>query len=1022
MNSTHCSLRVDHARSRRSASGFALLGALFVIVGVAGVSLIALMSMTLTASRAYQSENETANDVRAADNALESAINMLRMDPNGELGRNDNCIDPGGVDFESNDRTVTVTANCEESTLSMPVNDSPSGTAPSVRLVGSEGYQSAPSWADTVRWDNDCLLGSSGLGSCGPWSLGIGSANYSSYAATEFAAAQPNLVHTADVDPANPDNEKTLKFAADVLSRHGSATMVPPSLAQPAAEVAGSYEQGDDGLFAPQGGVDCGVSQVGHPWNVIGAQIRDSDTASLGLPTCGSTAINALALDPRYEIENDSGVALRPSFGETFASFAPTPTCSAGVGGVIELPPGAYGKAQTAALNDLLGGNCPNRVFWFRSVNASTAGAYWFDVEDPTKPDGSAQVRDLWNSLIVSDPTVRVIFGTPTGGFNPSAAASATFPDACDPKAAGVEIELSPRTTIRQLGGKVSICDRSTEDSTSNVPAAIWQAGNADGGWRGVADPAQSQIAINQVNSDLIGWDPLGWLSDSATVTSPTNAWLVDGNVAYAKFTCQIIFSGTCAGDIEMKARGFAMPSAAAAPAGRLDRLDVLIKAKAQTNGGFNLTLFQNGAMGTEVKFFKAGASTASCGAYFPFLPDSKHGGLYMTLAVDLMSTTGQPITGIPKCNAAGLTRADLQGSGVDVTHRLSNNVSFGIYSNITNEIWIDGVELQAGWDLTPTGAIGGSGWNNAGNTLVTDGYHSGYTLGGCPFLGSCSTATRSVAVTGFDNTVRPHVPVDGSLEEAGVIVTGETTDQNFFTNGSFYDLSREPDISSGSWMRVTVSNLRDTPGGQCVAYWPRVPFWGQGVYLDLLDPSVAGTCNTVLTNSEQLIGASAVLEVHVARNSWGANVDYGTRIDSVRLSTVTSGQYTKPRSPAVMTIGDGPSDDSSFNIFGQVSMPRNDLNVRWNGPAPTDDSGEPVAIGGGNMILASLGSYVAPGGEAGVICCSPTKPAERIVELTATVPDSGGPRVVGTARVVINDVGGPGSGLRVEDWSLDEA
>ncbi len=121
-----------------------------------------------------------------------------------------------------------------------------------------------------------------------------------------------------------------------------------------------------------------------------------------------------------------------------------------------------------------------------------------------------------------------------------------------------------------------------------------------------------------------------------------------------------------------------------------------------------------------------------------------------------------------------------------------------------------------------------------------------------------------------------------------------------------------------------------------------------------------------------------------------------------------------------VVTVGDGPSDNSSFNIFGQVSMPRNDLNVRWNGPVPVDAAGEPSAIGGGNMILSGLGSYVAPGAEAGVICCSPTKPAERIVDLTATVPDPvGGTKVVGTARVVISDVGGPGAGLTIEEWSI---
>lgn len=1016
------SLSVRGSGKRRPTSGgFALLGALFVIIGFAGVSLIALMSMTLTASKVSIAENDTAMDLRAADNGLESAVNMLRMDPQGHLGLNDNCIDPAGVDFTSNDRTVTITGDCEESTLSMPLTDSATAEAPSVRLVGDTGYTSASTWPDTVHWANPCLGGDGALGSCAPWKNLIGGPNYTSYAATEFGSTVPNLIHTAGLDPTSPDLNKTLTFAADVRARHGSATAIPNMFQAPAVEVAGNYQQGDAGLFATQTAKDCGIAQFGNPWVALGAQIHDSDTGSLIVPTCGSSATDAVGLDPRYEIEDDSGVALRPTLGENFTAFAPTPTCSAGPGGVIELPPGAYGKAQTAALNDLLGGSCPNRTFWFRSESASTPGAYWFDVDDPTKPDGSAQTRDLWNSLIVSDPTVRVIFGVPSGGFSTSAAGSATFPQACDTEAAGVEIELSPRTTIRHLAGQVAICDRSTEASTSNVPAAIWQAGNADGGWRGVANPSSSTIAINQVTDDLIGWDPLGWLNDTATLTNPGNAWIADGNEATAEFTCRIIFSGACAGDVDLQARGFTM--AGSVPAGRLDHLDLIVRGRADTDGGFNLSLFSSGSMGTEVKFYAAGATTPTCGVYFPFLPDAKDANLAMNLSVDLMAPSGQAVGSLPKCaNVAGLTKADLEGSGVDIQFRLVNQVDFGIYTSVEDSIHIDGVELQAGWELNPTSATPGSGWNNAANLISTDPFvsptdtqHSGYTLSGCPVFGSCATATRSVTVSGFDNTVNPAVPVDGTLVDAGIVVTGETTESNFFTNGSFYDLSAEPDISQGSWMRVTLSNLRDTPSGTtCQAYWPRVPFWGQGVYIDLLDPTI-GNCSTVLTSAEQFVGATAVLEVHVERNSWGAWVNYGTRIDSMRLSTVTSGQYTKPRSPSVMTIGDGPSSDSSFNVFGQVSMPRNDLNVAWNGPAPRDPSGESVAIGGGNMILRSLGSYVAPGGEAGVICCSPTRPAERIVELTATLDGE----VMGRARVVISDVGGAGSGLRIEDWRI---
>ena len=981
-------------------NGFALIGALFVVIGIAGVALIALMTMTLSFSKISVIENAKAREVRAADNALDSAINMMRMDPAGLLGTPDNCIDPAGVDFASNERVVTVTATCEASPQLIRTDAVSSPTAPALQLVGPNGYQSGDSFADTVHWDNECLLGNPALGSCAPWVLGIGSSNYTAHAPTEFAAARPSLIHVADDDPS--DLPKTLTVGADLLARRGSATMIPPSGVSPAVRVAGNYQQADLGLFAPQGPIDCGIGTTGHPWNVVAAQIADNDDP-LGVPTCGSGATAAAALDERAELGSP------PGFGDTFTTFAPTPTCSAGSGGVVQLAPGAYGKAQTAALNQLLGGTCPKRTFWFKPVNASTPGSYWFDVDDPTNPS-----RDLWNSLIISDPTVRVIFGTPAGGFSASAAGSAVFPAACDATGAGVEIELSERTTIRHLAGQVAVCDRSTSAATNGVPAALWQAGNGDGGWNGVPNAAQSQMSVT--------WDT-SWIAfDSNFFNGAGNAWAVDGNVASAGYSCTFVIYGTCGMDVTTQARNFQMPGGPTAPVGRLNSLDLVMRARAISDVGFSLSFYGSGNVGTRVSFYRPGASSPSCGGYFPYLPDSRNSS-YMNLAIDLLSPVAQGIAGLPRCRDVSppLTRADLAGAGVDVVQRIASS-AVTLFTTVNNRIDIDGLELRAGWDLKPTSATGGAGWNNASNILTTDGLHSGYTLSGCPFLGSCATATRSVQINGFDNLTSPHVPVPGGtpLLEAGVIVTGETTNQNFFTNGSFYDLNGEPDISQGSWMRVTVNNMRDTPSGSCQAYWPRVPFWGQGVYLDLLDSSVAGSCSSVLTNAEQLIGASATLEVHVERNSWGAYVDYGTRIDSVRLSTVTGGQYSRPRAPMVVTLGDGPSDNSSFTIFGQASMPRNDLNVRWNGPVPVDAAGEPSAIGGGNMILSGLGSYVAPGAEAGVICCSPTKPAERIVDLTATVPDPvGGTKVVGTARVVISDVGGPGAGLTIEEWSI---
>jgi hypothetical protein len=993
------------AARRATQSGYALLAAMFVIVAFAGVSLIALTSMTISSSRISDGQRLSAREVRAADNALESAITRLRMDAAGELGSPEDC--PAPTSFDSNGRAVTVSATCEESTQAMPDTPEAVATAPRVDLVGPDGYQAGTGFADTVRWANDCLRGDASLGSCAPWSLGIGTPNFNAHASGALGAARPSLVHTSALGSTG-ELTKGLLFASDVRARRGSATMIDPAEGRPAMRVAGRYEQADGGLFAAQGGgIACGIGTVGHPWNVVAAQVVDADDAR-GLPTCGAAATAAAALNPRAEL------APRPTLDRTFNAFATVPACPAG--DVVVLRPGAYGKVQTAALNRLLGGQCPNRTFWFQPASATAPGSYWFDVDDPTNPDGTPKPRDLWNSLVVSDPTVRVIFGTPTGGWSNAAAAAAAFPQACDPTGYGVEVILSPRTSIRHLAGKVAVCDQYDTASTSNVPPAIWQAGDADGGWSALPSTATSQVLPPaRTNS--------GWLTNSsATVTNPQHAWRVDGQMARASFRCNITFSGSCAADVTLRGLGFGTQDVTTTPRhGQVRSLDLIVRAVAQNDSDFDLSLFSGGRSGTRIEVYQPGATTPTCAVAFPALPDSRSGGTIVnTLAYDLLSPQAESVGTTPRCRDVTFERADLPGLRVDVTYRLLKEVGFGFsYGDV--HLDVDGMELRAGWDLWPTTTPAGSTFGSPEHLRATDAQHAGFTLSGCPVFGSCATDTRFGLAGGFDNPWSPHVPMGGPLLRAGVVVTGETTNQHFFTNGSFLDLAGSPDISNGSTIQVRVENLRDTPSGtSCTASWSRVPFWGQGLYLDLLDPAVSGTCATVLTSAEQLVGATARVQVYVQRNGPGLFVNYGTRIDSVRLSTVTAGDYTRPRAPMLLTYGAGPSADSTFHVFGQVSMPRNDLNVRWAGPPPVDGEGDPVPIGGGNMILSGLGSFVEPAGSAGIVCCSPTRPAERIVELVATVtrPD-GSTRVGGTARVRISDVGGPGANVFIEDWSL---
>src|SRR5690606_39072250 len=97
------------------------------------------------------------------------------------------------------------------------------------------------------------------------------------------------------------------------------------------------------------------------------------------------------------------------------------------------------------------------------------------------------------------------------------------------------------------------------------------------------------------------------------------------------------------------------------------------------------------------------------------------------------------------------------------------------------------------------------------------------------------------------------------------------------------------------SWTKATVE-ISD--GRTCVVQWSGADFSGQARYLDLLESS--GTCDTLLTSSSLLIDADVKLEVSVTEARDGD--DHNTRIDHVRLSTVSGGNYLGPAAPNLVT------------------------------------------------------------------------------------------------------------------------
>lgn len=978
-------------RRRPGQGGFALIAGLVIVVALCTVTLIALMNLTVSGSRISVSQATQARQARAADSALDTAITRMRMDPSGRSGTpadtTGGCVDPpggaAGMDYTAVDGTqVLVTATCDEGSGRIAAPEAGQSSVPPIDVVGG-GYSSPAALPDSVGFGVDCQSGSTGGTTCYPWRAAIGGANLADRAG-EIAAATPSVVHTteAGVD----DGAATLGFSGDLNVAGSALPMVNPPKRPGVAglSVAGAFRQGSPGLFSDVTGGGCGILAGGFPWGVPGSRVVDTDDGP-GEPTCGTPVLTA-----------GDGLAAPASWSRV-SPLATTPACPSGSGSVATFGPGAYTAAETRKLNDLMGGSCPGRVLWFQP------GEYWFDVDDPTNP---AVTR---NALVVDDPSIRVVMGKPAGGTNAAAAASAAFPAACDTAAAGVSITLSPRTSIRHQQGRVAVCDRSAATPGNTTPPAVWQTPDADGGWVGTPDPTRSTVTLTR-DTTWIAWG-------TATNTDTDKAWVVDGQSSLATSSCTVILAGGCGVDVNVAASriGASTPApSAAVGASRVNSLDLIVNAVARNTQGFTVSLVGGGQSSTRITFTKAGATSPTCAVGFPSIPDPRSSTVRNTVAYDLFSPQAEAIPGLPRCidvrDGAGLTRNDLRGSAIDLRYRAYSFLT--LFGSYTTTVGIDGMELRAGWDLTPSAATGGASWNNPTNVLALDGQHGGYTLS-CSGS-TCPTATRSVTATGFDNATNPWVPTSGALLEAGVIVTGETTKQNFFTNGSYFDVEGAPDVADNSTMKVTV-DLAD--GGSCVAQWPRIPFWGQGLYLDLLD--APGNCRATLTSAAQLIGASATLEVFVQRNSGSSTTTYGTRIDHLKISTVSGGRYTGPTSPFLVNQSSPTSGTAStFNVFGGLSAPRATLNLLWSGPSPVRNL-SPVPVLGGRSVIGAVGSTVRQGGEAGVVCCAGTRPSERLVNLRAVAVLADGSRpLIGTASVRISDRGANGASVRVLNWS----
>ena len=944
--------RAQRLGSVRGEGGFALLATL-ALMAMFSVTIIALLGMTFTSMAATAASSARANQLRAADGALEIAVNQIRMDPDAGLGAAAAChLGTPDVSFDqgtagTSDDVVVALDCCPHldvaCTTAAPVPPKVPATANTnhVTLLG-DAY-GGKLWG-SGRWKTDC--GPAPGPGCLPWGFGLGNVNYFAVGHEISDADHASLIYSGPAP---------LQFVGNVDVKRGAVALRNPVSAGPALQVGGDYRQGDAGLFAAQSGGSCGELSPDFAWTRAGA-VEDLHDG----PSCGDASVAGLG---------DAAALQRPAPAANPQSVPTSCPSSA----VVTFAPGTYDATQTAALNRLFSGGC-HKTYLF------TAGDYWFDVNDRTRP-----VADR-NALVFDDAGSAFVFGSPDG-WDPSVGATdAGFPDAChhdvtdaDPSHDGVSVTLSSRTTIRHAAGRVAMCGHRPNGASLPI---LWQDPAPADGW--LARPtAATSTDYKDVNGVLSGPDAL---HSGTTVTCRRGP--------------------TCTGSRTLTLTGWGGVTDPG-PA-RLKSAIVLVSGSSNSGNGPGATTRFDVYPKTATTY----AAVPLCSSTFSKLPDR-----WMTVAFDLLSGSGD-------CSSYLNDRSQLFGAKIVMTLNLSHVANLAPpYCQLTicaMSESLDFVSLQTNaWaaEVSP-GRATATGWNNAERIAVADGSSATAQLS-CNSIICAQPRERTLTLTDFSDAVPtdPLVPA-GPMSSAGVVVKGSA------------------DTSLIGSPKTTVK-LTLADGSVCASKFSYMAFDQQRAYFDLLEPSAsisdpavaAMHCSDLLggRSAVDLQGASIVLKLF--NNCFGYTIstdpvcaNYAVpSIDAVYLSAASAG-YTRPPAPLRVTIDSDTAGDADarFNVFGPVSVPHNDLDVHWAGPAEDSPAAASVPLIGGSLVANGIGSDVDtsnPGAAAGVLCCSPAKPSGRTVRINARINGV----VRATALIELGDTSGgafhPGTRLTIVDW-----
>jgi hypothetical protein len=1053
-------LRAERWRTGRSERGYVLVTTLTAML-LCLIIITSLLSLTLATTKVEETGRVRERGVRAAEGALDAALNQLRNSPTMASGRDtdgDGNYDPcepvvGIVEIDG----VDVKIGCEDMGLTgspeIPNDDS----QVALRLVGDQYDQYNGVNRSDWRTYRNAFAGALG----------------GNHNAGELTGTEGQLVHIG----AAP-----LRAVGGVEVKREVAAVRTDAATGPAFDIFGTAVQGGGTLY---GGAStrtnaedpppCGVSEPNDAWGVQATDVRSRSYFSpLAISLfCSDPSIAAMGAGgvpgPSAWIHRDVQIVRDVDGPTTWGTMDCDDPRVKNAAGVMYLE-GSFDAEATKILNEWFTGDCPETTFYF-------LGDVWFDAHDPSKATSSDPIeRAKAHSVVMNDRTSNWVFGDPLG-WDP---ANERIPNsrlpgsACDspltggtaptgPETKGTNITLSSRTGLYHNAGRVLVCGPMQSDGVHKtaisqraaqsvgarfVPTAI----SGDGAWtqQGGTSKAANlrQVDSATIRAELEG--PPWW--------QPLTDWIA-GVFGFGDVSCWR--NGSCVStqlQRSFTAGGFGLNTLTPDPNPRDPGPGSITTAWLELTGDsdhsnnnqawtrFDVSL---PAVGNSV--VPGGIPARTCTVQFgpgANVPERMPDG-FVTTSYDLMKSDGT-------CDTAITDRAQLRGADVKATFQMN---PFPFQSDLLWwlcgkwDFWncpkpqtrfsvsVDAMALRTEWSpssLEPTTLPGPRPDCNTCVAFTAPG--RGRDADGNSARAVTPTLDQSSSTLIYD-VLRDDTLQDGFLAVENLNITARMNSINAhgagakakftLTTASGVVCTREVDFTAARANNRTQQWAVMTPGSAgttCQRGTTPVTTLDVGDLVSFVDGS-------------GVVRRRATLSVEVTAKTVDPNQSMTVEVDFVRLGATATG-YPRPlapfhvrSNPRVNADGTGWQDvngfggDASFTVFGSTSLPGNAVEVVW-GP-----DGSPTGYGifnGGPMGPTVCGLGIDEGCRPGLVAGALASwtsdaiegkswPVGRQVDPVATSGDTRPPerRVWLTACVVDNDRGTPALS---DDWVFPRA